>query len=77
MGCRCNRETERSHLCHGQGYTCPNLGKMRLYQMQPVSLAGMQMKLQVQQTIACDACWAKFQASTPKSDTVDGRGFGH
>lgn len=60
MGCRCNRETERGHLCHGQGYTCPNPGKLRIYNAEPVALAGMQMKVQAQQTIACDVCWAAY-----------------
>ncbi len=60
--CRCKRETDDSHRCHGNGYTCPNEGRMRFYQANLTSLSGMQLKFQTHQTWACDECWAAYEA---------------
>lgn len=58
--CRCNRDKDGKHYCHGNGYTCQNLGTKRFYNPNFVSLAGMQIKFQMKETIACDDCWKKF-----------------
>lgn len=61
ISCRCGYAGTGPHPCHGRGYTCPNPGIQRFYNPQPVALAGMQMKVQVTETYACDECWAEFK----------------
>jgi len=59
--CRCGHSGgPEGHPCHGKGYTCRKPASIRFYNPNLVSLAGMQMKLQVQDTWACDDCWLKF-----------------
>lgn len=57
--CRCKRD-QPVHLCHGRRYTCPNPATPRFYNPRVVSLAGVQLKVEVADTWACDACWAAF-----------------
>lgn len=59
--CRCGHDSTGDHPCHGNGYECRKPAKRRLYNPRPVGLAGVQMKLQVSDTWACDECWAAFQ----------------
>lgn len=60
--CRCGRyDGTGDHLCHGNAYTCPRPGSVRYYQPSiRWSLAGVQMKLNVVDTVCCDECWAIF-----------------
>ena len=64
--CRCGwRPTEDhppEHPCHAKAYQCRKPARQRFYNARPVALSGMQMKLQVTDTWACDECWAEFQA---------------
>lgn len=69
--CRCGFDpaVDTIHMCHS-GYLfvdpdkrCKNPGTQRFYNTGPASLAGMQMKFQVADTIACDECWAKFKGA--------------
>lgn len=58
--CRCGRwDGTGPHPCHGFGYTCENEGTERMVS-RPVSLAGMQMKVEVYITYACDSCWEAY-----------------
>lgn len=59
--CRCGYDGTGHHPCHGQGYTCRKPAKQRFYNARPAHLAGMQMKLSVDDTWACDACWDEFK----------------
>ncbi len=59
--CRCGWDGVGDHPCHYGGYTCRKPGKVRFYGARPVALAGVQMKLGVQETVACDAHWAQTQ----------------
>ena len=68
MACRCDRETEGKHPCHGQGYTCERPGSIRFYKAKFVAIAGVQMKVQVSDTWACDECWL----SSPPSSSGPG-----
>ena len=52
MSCRCGF-TEGDHPCHYAGYTCRKPATQRFYNPELVSLAGMQMKVQVTDTWAC------------------------
>lgn len=58
--CRCGYEGIGTHPCHGSGYSCRKPSKQRFYAPRAVGLAGMQLKFQVQDTWACDGCWAPF-----------------
>lgn len=58
--CRCGHVGDGEHPCHGNAYTCRKPSKQRFYNARPVALAGMQMKLQVTDTWACEECWIKF-----------------
>ena len=62
--CRCGhpKDSTDPHPCHGKGHGCRKPATIRFYNPRPVALAGMQMKLQVSDTWACDACWADFVA---------------
>lgn len=62
LPCRCGWEGSGEHPCHGGLYTCHQPGKRRLYDIHFVSLPGMTFKVEVRkQTVACDACWEKFE----------------
>lgn len=62
MTCRCKRDNvDGQHLCHGQGYTCPQVGIRRLIATN-ACLAGTQPKVGVYETWACELCFAEFQA---------------
>lgn len=62
--CRCGHKDPGSpHPCHGKGYTCKNPAEHRFYGPKVVGIAGVQMKYQVQETWACDDCWAAHKAS--------------
>jgi len=62
MACRCGYDEtdEAPHPCHGNGYACRKPAKHRFYNPELVALAGVQMKVQVTDTWACDECWAWF-----------------
>ena len=56
--CRCGHPGDDSpHPCHGLNYTCRQPATQRFYGARLVALAGMQMKVEVRDTWACDACW--------------------
>lgn len=61
--CRCGhpKSSPHPHPCHAKGYLCRKPATQRFYNPRPACLAGMQMKLVVQETWACDACWAEIQ----------------
>lgn len=63
--CRCGHEGTGPHPCHGSGYQCRAPASSRLYNARPVALSGIQFKLGVSETWACDACWAEFRAQLP------------
>lgn len=73
--CRCGYNGEGDHPCHGNGYRCRKTAKRRFYNPQPVGLAGLQMKLQVSDTWACDECWAAFQQELGADGGING--YGH
>lgn len=58
--CRCGFDGNGEHPCHGDAYTCKKPSKQRFYNPRPVALSGMQMKLEVRDTFACDECWERF-----------------
>lgn len=59
--CRCGHEgSDAPHPCHGKGYGCRKPAEARFYNPSLVALAGVQMKMQVEGTYACDECWAEF-----------------
>jgi hypothetical protein len=62
--CRCgfwwSDEAFKPHPCHGNVYSCGKPAKRRFYNPSYVSLAGMQMKVGVHETWACDECWDKY-----------------
>jgi len=60
--CRCGHDGQGSHPCHAKAYKCRKPASQRFYNAQRVALTGMQMKLQVQDTWACDECWEEFKA---------------
>jgi hypothetical protein len=71
--CRCGHEGEGEHPCHGDAYKCRKPSKQRFYNARHVALAGMQMKMEVSSTWACDECWKKFRDITTQTneDTND------
>lgn len=74
LTCRCGYTGEGPHPCHGQGYTCRRPAERRLYATPRTSLAGMQMKVGVAETWACEECWRAWAgtlASLP-ADECDG-----
>ena len=76
--CRCGHDPAKSsqHPCHGKGYTCGRPATRRFYNPRPpgqyASLAGMQMKIEVTESWACDDCWAAF--SVMLKDQAEGLG---
>jgi len=69
--CRCGWSTgDAHHPCHGRGYACRAPATQRFYGAHAVALAGVQMKVAVIETWACDACWAAYTAAA----TMDGGG---
>lgn len=65
--CRCGFSGEGSHPCHNNGYTCRKPATQRFYNARPVALAGVQMKLQADETWACDECWEGFKEFLKKN----------
>lgn len=63
-GCRCGWNGEGEHPCHWGAYTCRKPAKQRFYGAKPVCLSGVQMKLGVSETRACDEHWAEWQAES-------------
>lgn len=65
--CRCGWDGQGEHPCHyprvgGVSYSCKRPAKRRFYEPTKLySLPGMQMKMSVSETFACDECWATFQ----------------
>lgn len=60
LWCRCGWAGDGPHPCHGRAYSCRAPASHRFYDARPAAVAGVQVKLQVSETWACDACWAKF-----------------
>jgi hypothetical protein len=60
--CRCGHDGTGPHPCHFNGYTCGKPATQRFYNARPAALAGLQMKVVCDETWACDAHWAEFQA---------------
>ena len=60
--CRCGYNGEGDHPCHGNGYACRKPATRRFYSPRMVGLAGMQFKVQMTDTWACDECWQAFLA---------------
>lgn len=61
--CHCghDRTLPGPHPCHGGKYTCRQPAKIRYYEpVKRYSLAGVQLKISVTSTYACDDCWAQF-----------------
>lgn len=69
MSCRCGHDGTGPHPCHGEGYSCRKPAKQRFYNPQLVSLSGVQMKVQVTDTWACDDCWEKFHTKLQPTPT--------
>ncbi len=61
--CRCGHEGSDNHPCHARAYSCRKPATQRFYNPKIVSLAGMQMKLEVTDTWACDECWKEYENS--------------
>jgi len=56
--CRCGWDGQGDHPCHANAYTCRKPAKVRYYEPTKLyALAGMQMKMSVAETYACDECW--------------------
>ncbi len=64
--CRCGHDGKGSHPCHGRGHTCKKPATQRFYGPKAVSLAGNQLKFNVQMTWSCDDCWHDFEAMRSK-----------
>jgi len=60
--CRCGHDGVGDHPCHAKAYQCRRPARERFYDARPAVLSGMQMKLSVSQTWACDECWEEFKA---------------
>lgn len=59
--CRCGYDGEDyAHPCHGAGYTCRRPARHRFYVEGPAALSGVQMKLNMRDTWACDICWTSW-----------------
>jgi hypothetical protein len=61
MHCRCGYSGEGEHPCHYNEYSCRKPAKHRFYSPKAAVLAGLQFKLEVLDTWACDECWERFQ----------------
>lgn len=60
--CRCGHEgSDNFHPCHGNKYSCKKPATIRFYNPKFVSLAGMQLKMEVMDTWACDNCWKEYE----------------
>lgn len=64
--CRCGWDGQGAHPCHADGYTCRKPATRRFYTPTPgkapyAQVPGVQIKLQLAETFACDECWAKAQ----------------
>lgn len=59
--CRCGHAGQDPHPCHGNAYACKKPATQRFYNARPAHVAGMQMKLQVDDTWACDDCWNLYR----------------
>lgn len=58
--CGCGWDGTGDHPCHGSAYSCRKPATSRLYvPTMRASLAGLQMKLSVGETFACDECWER------------------
>ncbi len=57
MKCRCGFNGTGDHPCHSNGYSCGKPAKHRFYNAKGVALTGLQMKVQMNDTYACDECW--------------------
>ncbi len=64
LKCRCGYEGVGDHPCHAKLYTCRKSAEQRFYNPKIVSLAGIQMKLEVTDTWACNECWEEYEKST-------------
>lgn len=65
--CRCGHRGDGPHPCHYPAdgvspYTCRKPATQRFYNARPFQGSGTTMKLSVDDTWACDDCWAKHTA---------------
>jgi len=62
--CRCGHRLDSTdpHPCHGDEYRCKKPAKQYFYNPTLPALAGMQMKVTVVDTWACEECWEAFKA---------------
>lgn len=61
LGCRCGHSGDGPHPCHAKAYGCRKPATLRFYGARPVALAGVQMKLEMSDTWACDECWEMYR----------------
>lgn len=63
--CRCGHTGDGPHPCHGDEYRCGEPAQRRFYDpwngQHRASLAGVQPKVSMAETWACDAHWADFR----------------
>lgn len=59
--CRCGWDGIGEHPCHGGAYSCRKPATQRFYAPRMVGLAGVQLKFEVSDTWACDACWEEYK----------------
>lgn len=72
--CRCGWDGQGEHPCHARGYTCGKPARQRFYGAHLVALAGVQMKVGISDTWACDEHWAAFSASEHGDEVNGGTG---
>jgi len=65
--CRCGHSGDGPHPCHHNGYTCGKPAQQRFYNARPVCLSGVQTKVAVDETWACDEHWESFKISLKKA----------
>lgn len=58
--CRCGHTGIGPHPCHAKGHTCRKPALQRFYAPRLAALAGVQMKIVMTETWACDDCWVQF-----------------
>lgn len=66
--CRCGHTGEGPHPCHYANYSCGKPATQRFYGPRLIAIAGIQMKVEVSSTWACDECWEKFKILLARQD---------
>ena len=75
--CRCGHSGDGPHPCHYSPdgvtpYSCGKPATHRFYGAHLTCLTGVQMKVGMHDTWACDDCWAKFQAQVAAQQAAKG-----